>query len=138
MERRDFMKAGAAAAMGGLSLGSLPSRLVAQPPTADAIRVGLIGCGGRGTGAAVQALSTAQDVKLVAMADAFQDQVDRCHAALTSTERDEWLGGTSDLSSRIDVPAELLDSRLSPSRRKQAQDQDLHVLSLTLRATKPA
>jgi myo-inositol 2-dehydrogenase/D-chiro-inositol 1-dehydrogenase len=106
MERRDFMKAGAAAAMGGLSLGSLPSRLVAQPPTADAIRVGLIGCGGRGTGAAVQALSTAQDVKLVAMADAFQDQVDRCHAALTSTERDEWLGGSSDLSSRIDVPAE--------------------------------
>ena len=37
----------------------------------ETIKVGLIGCGGRGAGAAVQALSTGMDVKLWAMADAF-------------------------------------------------------------------
>src|SRR5690606_10784440 len=37
----------------------------------------LVGCGGRGTGAAVQALSTQGNVKLVAMSDAFPDQVER-------------------------------------------------------------
>ena len=44
----------------------------------DVIKVGLIGCGGRGTGAAAQALSTSQNVQLVAMADAFQDRLDGC------------------------------------------------------------
>ncbi len=42
----------------------------------DTIRIGLIGCGGRGTGAAIQALSTKQNVKLIAMADAFKDRLD--------------------------------------------------------------
>lgn len=41
----------------------------------DAIRVGLIGCGDRGTGAAVQALSADKNVKLVAMGDAFADRL---------------------------------------------------------------
>jgi ubiquinone/menaquinone biosynthesis C-methylase UbiE len=38
---------------------------------------------------------------------------------------------------RIDVPAELLASRLSPARHKEAREKDLHVLSLTLKAGKP-
>jgi predicted dehydrogenase len=42
----------------------------------DTIRVGLIGCGGRGTGAATQALSTKGKVKLVAMGDAFKDRLE--------------------------------------------------------------
>ncbi|MFO0805372.1 MAG: Gfo/Idh/MocA family oxidoreductase [Gemmataceae bacterium] len=41
----------------------------------DVIRVGLIGCGDRGTGAAVQALSADKNVKLVAMGDAFADRL---------------------------------------------------------------
>lgn len=43
---------------------------------ADEIRVGLIGCGRRGTGAAAQALAADADVRLVAMADAFADQIE--------------------------------------------------------------
>ena len=43
----------------------------------DAITVALVGCGGRGTGAAVQALKTAQNVKLVAVADAFKDNLEK-------------------------------------------------------------
>ena len=42
----------------------------------DTIKIALIGCGGRGTGAAMQALLTKQNVKLVAMADAFRDSLE--------------------------------------------------------------
>ncbi len=41
----------------------------------DVLRVGLVGCGGRGTGAATQALAADTNVKLVAMADAFEDRL---------------------------------------------------------------
>ena len=41
----------------------------------DVIKIGLIGCGGRGSGATVQALNTAGAVKLVAMADVFEDRL---------------------------------------------------------------
>jgi predicted dehydrogenase len=105
MDRRDFVKAGAVAAVGGISLTSRPFPLEAQAPTVDAIRVGVVGCGGRGTGAVVQALSTAQDVKLVAMADAFQDRVEQSYALLTAPEEEDRLGEV-DLRPRIDVPAE--------------------------------
>ena len=44
--------------------------------SSDVIKIALIGCGGRGTGAAVQALSTKQNVQLVAMGDAFRDRLD--------------------------------------------------------------
>ncbi|MFC0184637.1 Gfo/Idh/MocA family protein [Pseudarcicella hirudinis] len=46
----------------------------------------LIGCGGRGTGAVLQALSTKQNVKLVAMADVFKDRLDSCYKEITSDE----------------------------------------------------
>ena len=106
MNRRDFMRTGTFAAMAGFPVKARTEPISVLPPTADAIRVGVIGCGGRGTGAAVQALSTSQDVKLVAMADAFADRVEGCYETLTSYEREEWLGGSGDLTARIDVPAE--------------------------------
>ena len=90
MNRRDFMWT-STAAMAGMSLAVRPRTLRAAPASANAIRVGLIGCGGRGTGAAVQALSTTQDVKLVAMADAFADRVKGCYDTLTAVERVETL-----------------------------------------------
>jgi len=105
MNRRDFMWT-STAAMAGMSLAVNPRTLRAAPASADAIRVGLIGCGGRGTGAAVQALSTTADVKLVAMADAFGDRVQGCYEALTAVEREDWMGGNIDLNARIDVPEE--------------------------------
>ena len=73
MKRRTFVKNSSLAA-GGIMLSS---QLAAKAHISgsDVIRVGLIGCGGRGTGAAVQALSSGQNVKLVAMADAFEDRL---------------------------------------------------------------
>lgn len=75
--RRDFLKKTTALA-GGLAFSS---QLAAKAHSSvdDVIRIGLIGCGGRGTGAAVQALSTSQNVRLVAMADAFRDRLDDSH-----------------------------------------------------------
>jgi len=48
----------------------------------DTIRVGVIGCGGRGTGAAANVLSAAPGVKLVAMGDAFRDRLEASKAEL--------------------------------------------------------
>jgi predicted dehydrogenase len=55
----------------------------------DTIKIALVGCGGRGTGAAMQALLTKQNVKLVAMADAFRDRLDGAYSALTDENSEE-------------------------------------------------
>ncbi|HNR73017.1 MAG TPA: Gfo/Idh/MocA family oxidoreductase, partial [Cyclobacteriaceae bacterium] len=67
----------------------------------DAIKIALIGCGGRGTGAAMQALLTKQNVKLVAMADAFRDRLDQCFNALSDADNEE-----GNVSGRVAVPEE--------------------------------
>ncbi|HEY4112370.1 Gfo/Idh/MocA family oxidoreductase [Puia sp.] len=73
--RRDFMKKSSIAAAGVLA-APLLSRANFFSGADNTIKIALIGCGGRGTGAAVQALSTKQNVQLVAMADAFRDRLD--------------------------------------------------------------
>lgn len=86
------------------TLATLPFVSKSQPVNTsvdDAIKIALIGCGGRGTGAAMQALLTKQNVKLVAMADAFRDRVDQCFNALTDADNEE--GNVSD---RVAVPEE--------------------------------
>lgn len=75
MGRRSFMRTSGLAA-GGLMLAPSVLSAKAHIDGADTIRIGLIGCGGRGTGAAIQALSSGQNVQLVAMADAFRDRLD--------------------------------------------------------------
>ncbi|SHF25701.1 Gfo/Idh/MocA family protein [Pedobacter caeni] len=47
------------------------------------IKVGLIGCGGRGTGAAAQALAADPDVVITAMGDIFEDRLEEAFASLT-------------------------------------------------------
>jgi len=81
--RRDFVK-GSAALVGGALISQLPLGVSAHPAGSDVIKVAVIGCGGRGTGAADQALSTTGKVKLVAMADAFKDRLDESYKNLTT------------------------------------------------------
>ncbi len=73
--RRDFMKTSTAALVGGVaaSFGAVPAVHAAG---SDEIRVGLIGCGQRGTGAAQNVLESSPGVKLVAMGDVFKDHID--------------------------------------------------------------
>ena len=76
LDRRGFLKSSSAIAGSAVALGSLSIERGAFAQSSDTIKVALVGCGGRGSGAANQALSTAGDVKLVAMADAFRDRMD--------------------------------------------------------------
>ena len=71
--RREFLKSSTAAALsaGALIQFGLNSSVYASGD--DTIKIGLVGCGGRGTGAATQALSTNGNVKLTAVGDAFED-----------------------------------------------------------------
>ncbi len=73
--RRRFLKQTSLAAGGILAMPIL-TKANYFSGSADTIKIALVGCGGRGTGAAVQALSTKQNVQIVAMADAFRDRLD--------------------------------------------------------------
>ncbi len=74
--RREFLASGAAVVAGALAAPAvLPTSARAAAP-GDQIRVGLVGCGGRGSGAALQALSADPGAVLVAMGDVFQSQID--------------------------------------------------------------
>src|SRR5580700_2582648 len=80
--RRDFLKTTSAAVGAAIGAG-FPAILRAQTVT-NAIKVGLVGCGGRGSGAAGQALTADDYNELTAVADIAQSQIDRC---LTSLKR---------------------------------------------------
>lgn len=95
--RRDFVKKTTVLA-GSVIAAPLLTKANYFAGADDAIKVALIGCGGRGTGAAAQALSTKQNVKLVAMADAFRDRLDDSYKELTNDE--------STVKARVDVPEE--------------------------------
>ena len=80
--RREFIKKGSAAIAGGTVLGTFPGKLGAYVSGSDQIKVGLIGCGNRGAGAAVQALQATKSAKLVAMGDTFRDRLDKSYNAI--------------------------------------------------------
>lgn len=73
--RRTFIKQSGLIA-GGLAVSNLSFANNFNVAGKSAIKVAVIGCGGRGTGAASQALTADEDVQLVAMADAFRDNLD--------------------------------------------------------------
>ena len=94
--RREFIKK-SAVAVGGAVASGLSFIPAVHAAGSDEIRVGLIGCGGRGTGAAADVVMAAPNVKLVALADAFKDRVD---ASLEELKKDQ------NVADKIDVPEE--------------------------------
>jgi predicted dehydrogenase len=80
--RRDFLKtSGMALSAGALAGATIPAVHAAQDST---VQIALVGCGGRGTGAAQNALSVQNGpIKLVAMADVFDDRLKTSHKALS-------------------------------------------------------
>ena len=79
--RRKFMQASAAAA-GGVLISPLSMAFNPHVNVDNTIKIALIGCGGRGTGAVNEALNTGDDVQLVAMVDAFQEKLDSSYKNL--------------------------------------------------------
>jgi len=106
IDRRNFIK-GTALAAGSMMVSGLPIESSAYvKPDEEEIKVALIGCGGRGTGAAMQALSTKENVKLVAMADVFRDRLEDSYKALTADEVSDWSGASGSVKEKVAVTEE--------------------------------
>lgn len=112
--RRQFLKATSALA---LTTG-LGFARAAHAAGSDQIRIALIGCGGRGKGAAVNAINACPNVQLVALADAFQEKIDGALEALANHVD----------KSRIDVPAERRFAGLDAYQQVMASDVDMVLL----------
>jgi len=85
MKRREFIKTTAAASLAA----AMPRIPGAYAQGSDTIRVGVVGCGGRGTGAAIDCLSAAPGVEIVAMYDLFLDRIESSLAAIKEKQSDK-------------------------------------------------
>jgi predicted dehydrogenase len=104
--RREFLKQSGHLATAGALAGAIP---YVHPGEDNTISVALVGCGGRGTGAAANALSTEGPTKLVAMADVFPDRIDSSlknlrenHSSQIDVPRDRQFAGFDAFQSAID------------------------------------
>lgn len=118
--RRQFIKTAAT-----LASGTIAARSVLAPPAvfasgSDLLKVGLIGCGGRGTGAAQQALLADKNVKLTAMGDAFGDRLKLSLNTLSARE---------DVSAKVDVSPEQQFVGFDAYQRVLATDVDVVLLT---------
>jgi myo-inositol 2-dehydrogenase/D-chiro-inositol 1-dehydrogenase len=80
--RREFIRSAAAAAAAAGVASNIEPLVGAHAAGSDEIRVGLVGCGGRGSGAALNVLQAAPGVRIVALADAYRDRLDECRKTL--------------------------------------------------------
>jgi predicted dehydrogenase len=99
--RRDLLRS-------GILLAGAPAILRAQ--ASRAIRVGLVGCGGRGTGAAAQAMKADDYSELIAMADIYQERIDDSLARLTKVAKDKVKVEPSRMFVGLDGYKKLIDS----------------------------
>ena len=97
-DRRDFMKTTGAAAAAGALVSTLSIAQSAHAAGSDILKVGLVGAGGRGTGAALQALKADKNVKLTAVGDAFPEELTSSLMNLSKS--------SPEIAQRIDVPKE--------------------------------
>ncbi len=105
INRRAFLRQSSAAAAGG----ALSSAIARTAPAAgdETIKIALIGCGARGTGAASQALKTKGPVKLWAMADLFEDRLQASLANLTKGQEGDYDRlSHQGFRDKVDVPPE--------------------------------
>lgn len=128
LTRRDFVRSGAALVAGGATIGSMggiasASIAAAPAPTprrrdGDEIRIGVVGCGGRGTGAAANALAADPAVRVVALADAFPDRLERARTSLAEHD-----------AARATVEAAQCFAGLDAHRRLLALELDAVILA---------
>jgi len=118
--RRQFIKTTATITGGALAAGPLVATPTVHAAGSDLLKVGLIGCGGRGTGAAHQALSADKHVKLTAMGDAFADRLELSHKTLTTKD---------DIAGKIDVPPERRFTGFDAYQKVLATDVDVVLLT---------
>ena len=103
--RRDFLKTSLSVGALTATLGSTSGLYAAGDET---LKVGLIGCGGRGTGAASQALHADKGAKLVAMGDAFPEKISESLTALS---------GQAEIADQIKVDSGMMFSGLDAYKK---------------------
>lgn len=95
-KRRNFIRQTSLVTGAALASPHLFS-ITRAPLRSDTLKIALVGCGGRGTGAAVQALMADENTVLLAMAELFEDHLMKSYTALMDIE---------EISDRIQVPTE--------------------------------
>jgi predicted dehydrogenase len=146
--RREFLKTSAAAVSAasavGLSIGQS-----AHAAGSDVLKVGLIGCGGRGSGAAANALNADKNAKLVAMGDVFDERVQSARKALQKAKGEQvavddehcFVGFDAYrkvIDSGVDVVLIACASRYHPAYMKAAVEANKHVFIEKPHAIDPA
>ena len=117
--RRRFLNASGGALLApAIITASSSLRAQQKVDSNETLRVGLIGCGGRGTGAAAQALTADYNTKLVAVADAFDTQIDSSIKNLSTQFPD-----------RVDVSPEMRFTGLDAFKKLLATDVDVVLLA---------
>jgi len=104
--RRDFIKQTTMAAGSLMAMPLVTEAGFFNTSVDETIRVALIGCGGRGTGAALQAMLANRNVRLVAMADAFRDRLDDCYRNLMQDDLSDWSGVAGNVKAQMAVAEE--------------------------------
>ncbi len=116
--RRGFLQSSAAVAAGASLIAGLNPVRAAHVSSDETIRIGLVGCGGRGRGAADQAMNTTGPTKLVAVADAFDDNL---QSAVNTLKRQH--------GDKVDVPKERQFVGFDAYTKVLEQDVDLVILA---------
>jgi predicted dehydrogenase len=116
--RRDFIKTAAGTSLAATVLPSFASGWTNGG--ADTVRVGVIGCGGRGTGAAVNSLESHPSTRIVALADLFPDRVRGSH---------DYLANSEDFADRVDVGERIFTGFDAYQRLLALPDVDLVILA---------
>jgi myo-inositol 2-dehydrogenase/D-chiro-inositol 1-dehydrogenase len=102
ISRRNFLGKAATVGVAGVVVPTIitscareKKKIVAVPafldlaPDGPVLKAGVIGCGGRGTGAAINFLSAGPNLRITALADTFQDRVDQCRADILKEKNQE-------------------------------------------------
>ena len=119
-------------------MGTLPLSRSVHAAGSDVIKVGLIGCGGRGSGAAANAMNAGPDVRLVAMSDIFEDRVKSSRDNLKKMKPEQvavddehcFVGFDAYqkvIASGVDVVLIACTSKFHPTYLKAAVDAGKHV-----------
>jgi myo-inositol 2-dehydrogenase / D-chiro-inositol 1-dehydrogenase len=121
--RRTFLKSSSALAVGGAVASQLGAVPAVHAAGSDVIKVGLVGCGGRGSGAAENCVVSSENVKIVAMGDVFRDRVDSCRNNLKK------LGEKLELGDKLNVAEDRCFVGLDAYQQVIASDVDLVILA---------
>lgn len=125
LTRRQFARAGAAMS----AFAVMTSKGAQAQSNGDTLRVGLLGCGGRGSGAALNALSGDNNIKLVALADLFEDRLEGAKNKFESTKR-------KSVRDQVDIDPDLCFTGFDAYEKILATDVDV-IIEGTLPYSRP-